>query len=96
MRSLLIYTTVGCHLCEQAEQLLAPVLHYIDSQTGDPENKLVLQKVEIVEDARLIADYGVRIPVIRIDGTDPELGWPFDQAQAYEFLNAQLMEVEGS
>ncbi len=94
MIELLLYTTVGCHLCEQAEQLLAPVLQYLGSDIeGNEPKRIVLRKVEIADDVGLIADYGVRIPVIRIDGTDRELGWPFDQAQAFEFLNSQLAGV---
>lgn len=96
MRELLLYTTLGCHLCEQAEQLLRPVLQHVGSGAYLHPHELVLREVEIADDPALIAEYSVRIPVLRIDGTNRELGWPFDQAQAFEFLNAQLAEITGS
>lgn len=33
--------------------------------------------VEISENASLVAEYGIRIPVVRNTTTNRELGWPF-------------------
>ena len=98
MRELLLYTTVGCHLCEQAEELLAPVLGYVNAaQREKGAEELTLRKVEISDSGNLVSTYGVRIPVIAVAGASiapgkmsAELGWPFDQAQAFSFLIAQL------
>lgn len=91
MNELLLYTTQGCHLCEQAEQLLQPVLVHINaSQRARGLSELQLRPVEIAEAAELVDAYGVRIPVIRLQDDSAELGWPFDQAQAFAFLMQQL------
>lgn len=97
MSNILLYTTVGCHLCEEAELLLLPVLEYLETEAADGQcASLVLHRVEITDDETLVAKYGVRIPVIRIEGSDQELGWPFDQEQAYVFLSSQLAETGGN
>lgn len=91
MNTLLLYTTLGCHLCEQAEQLLRPVLLHINASLGARGMApLQLLSVEISESAELVETYGMRIPVIRLRDSEAELGWPFDQAQAFAFLSQQL------
>ncbi|MEX0619595.1 MAG: glutaredoxin family protein [Pseudohongiellaceae bacterium] len=78
MARLILYTTAGCHLCEQAEVLLAEVL----SDTG-----FSLCKVDIATDAGLVERYGIRIPVVRKDTGHEELGWPFDVNMLKDFLD---------
>ncbi len=87
MKTLLLYTTQGCHLCEQAEALLLPVLDYLK---GNFAEGISLQQVEISESEALVERYGVRIPVIRVDGQEEELAWPFDQAIAFAYLQGAL------
>lgn len=65
---LTLYTTLGCHLCEQALALLDPWL-----QEG-----LQLALVDIAEDDLLMARYGVRIPVVA-SPCGAEIGWPFNE-----------------
>ncbi len=59
-----LYTTAGCHLCEQARSWLLTV---------DP--KLEIRLLDVAEDDALIDAYGERIPVIHCRGR--ELAWPF-------------------
>ncbi|MBY5920437.1 glutaredoxin family protein [Ferrimonas balearica] len=67
-----LFHTDGCHLCEQAQALLA-------------EAGIAYRLADIVDDPEWVAAYGVRIPVIRRqDGA--ELGWPFDLAQLNAFF----------
>lgn len=78
--SLYLYTSVGCHLCEKAEALLASAL-------GDQLDRVLPMEISDSED--LLASYGLRIPVIA--GTNRagqwcELGWPFDAADLHDFL----------
>ncbi len=73
---LLLYTTVGCHLCEQAEAILCNEL-----------SGFKLQLIDIAESETLVAHYGMRIPVIKIDNSDAELGWPFDALAVADFLD---------
>ena len=69
--SLTLYTSPGCHLCEQAEE----ILDYL----GKP-----FTAVDISSDVELIRNYGVRIPVLqRTDNA--ELGWPFDALDVERF-----------
>ncbi len=67
---LTLYTTEGCHLCEQAMQLLDPWL----------AKGMGLAKVDIAEDELLMARFGERIPVIA-SASGSELGWPFTAAE---------------
>jgi len=73
-----LYSTEGCHLCEQAYSLL------IDA--GVQER---VQVVDIAFDDALFSRYGVTIPVLSIQYPDSisELGWPFDSAELAAWLN---------
>jgi hypothetical protein len=75
---LLLYSTAGCHLCEQAEALL---------QRLSSEAPLVWQTVEIAEQDELLQRYGVHIPVLRDSISGEELGWPFNVLDLDVFLN---------
>ena len=77
---LTLYTTLGCHLCEQALELLK------ESQARG--RTLTIHSVEISDSDDLIALYGVRIPVIKTHYSNTELGWPFDSATLDQFLDA--------
>ncbi|MGB0360525.1 MAG: glutaredoxin family protein, partial [Endozoicomonas sp.] len=55
MKALLLYTTSGCHLCEEA----VSVLNSLDFEWFP---------VEISTHDSLIERYGLRIPVIRVKG----------------------------
>ncbi len=72
-----LYTTLGCHLCEQALAIVHPLV---------AEKGIELKLVEISESEALVEQYGIRIPVIRLEGREEELGWPFDQVAAEEYL----------
>jgi len=71
--SVVLYTTVGCHLCEQARELVSTVA---------PDITLTL--VDVAEDDELLARYGERIPVLMNEGR--ELGWPFGLLDVQQFL----------
>lgn len=67
MINITLYTTAGCHLCEQAETMLAQLKLHLD---------LDITTLEIGDDDTLVEQYGIRIPVLKfID--DSELNWPF-------------------
>ena len=75
MRELTFYSNPGCHLCEEAAQLLQ----------GRHEGYR-LNTIEIEGDLALVYRYGVRIPVLRREDTGAELDWPFDETALSEFL----------
>jgi glutaredoxin len=80
MMELVLYTTEGCHLCEDAHELLLSVA---DRQP------LQLQLQEIGDDDELVARYGIRIPVVLFpDGS--ELGWPFTEEQLEQVILSKI------
>jgi thiol-disulfide isomerase/thioredoxin len=68
MTSVVLYTTLGCHLCEQAAEMLAAL---------EAEGLVAVAAVEISDDPMLVERYGIRIPVVMNVATGSELGWPF-------------------
>lgn len=75
MAKLVLYHTDGCHLCEQAEQLITEVL----SDTSE------LLLIDIMSDEQLIAEYQISIPVLK-SGHGEQLFWPFTSHSVREFL----------
>jgi glutaredoxin len=78
-RTLTLYSTDACHLCEQAKGLVDEALRAY----GDCR----LEVVDVSEDDALFERYGWHIPVLRID--DAELFWPFDTGAVLWLLQRQ-------
>lgn len=72
------YTTLGCHLCDQAREVYRATLN---------PDFFVIEEVDIADDDSLIERYGTRIPVIVQQHTGRELGWPFSPEDLVEFLS---------
>lgn len=72
-----LYSTVGCHLCEQAKAMLWPLLSQYQCR---------LQEIDIADDDLLIERYGIRIPVLAAKNQSIELNWPFTTEQVDNFL----------
>ena len=75
MTKYVFYTTQGCHLCEQAWEIV------IDQGLVSS-----ITQVEIIHKEADVARYGIRIPVIKNNETDKEIGWPFDGAELANFI----------
>ncbi len=77
MRHFLLMSTSGCHLCDEAIDIIVstldPALHSVD-------------EVDIALDDVTLERYGVRIPVLVDEISGAELGWPFDQAGLLAFI----------
>ncbi len=71
-----LFGTLGCHLCEQAEAMLLPLV----------ENGLLVELLDIAARPETVDDYGLRIPVLRRVDTGAELDWPFEVEQVVRFL----------
>ncbi|WP_206485719.1 glutaredoxin family protein [Thalassotalea sp. G2M2-11] len=71
-----LYSSEGCHLCEQALQLC---------QQAKLEPSL--QVVDIVEHEHLAEQYGVHIPVLERLSDGQKLFWPFTQQQIEELMH---------
>lgn len=65
MTHLKLYTTLGCHLCEQLEAELI--------RLGKAD--LELERIEIAGDEALLERYGSRIPVLADGGDELERGF---------------------
>ncbi|MBM6550022.1 glutaredoxin family protein [Marinomonas ostreistagni] len=63
---ILLYGTLGCHLCTEAEAWLA---------NSYPD--ISLKKIDIADEEALVARYGIRIPVLAKG--EQEHDWPFDE-----------------
>jgi glutaredoxin len=79
MMKLVLYGTDGCHLCEEAEQLLNGVL-------ATSSLSFEVEQTDITLADELMALYGIRIPVLKKVDSGEELGWPFDKASLNHFL----------
>jgi len=73
---LTLYSTWGCHLCEQAEQLLLEA-----GLAGQ------FQVVDIIDDEQLLQRFRVHIPVVGSEKAQHQLlFWPFDLAALQQWL----------
>ena len=77
------YSTLGCHLCDDAEELLN---QYQKSSLAD-KNTLEIIMIDVARSDDLMELYGIRIPVLKRLDNNNELGWPFDLAMLNNFLS---------
>lgn len=74
---LILYSTAACHLCEQAEAMLARAVNELPGIT--------YRITDISDSDELFQRYGWHIPVLRFaDGS--ELHWPFDDRELRQRL----------
>ena len=76
MVKLILLGTSGCHLCEEAELIMASC------------NNVEIELIDIAEQEQWQEKYAIRIPVLYHAETESELGWPFTQEQAQDFIDA--------
>jgi glutaredoxin len=70
-----LYTRVGCHLCEEAERIL---------REEGAASRFRLELVDVDRDPELVRRYGVRVPVVALDGVELfEYEVPVDQLRAH-------------
>lgn len=79
-KALTLYTTAGCHLCEQAEAMFV----YLQQNNEHIANNFELQEIDIANSEALVEQFGIRIPVLALE--DKELGWPFELEELLKFL----------
>lgn len=75
---LLLLGTAGCHLCEEAEEIIQASL----------PNNYAIEIIDIAEQEHWQAQYAVRIPVLYHVETQKELAWPFTQTDVQAFIHA--------
>jgi glutaredoxin len=76
MIHLLLFGTDGCHLCEDAEQIL----------TLCAQNSFAIEYIDIAVEEQWQEQYSVRIPVLYHPETKNELNWPFTLDQVQTFI----------
>ena len=77
MRNFLLMGTSGCHLCDEAADI---IIHTLDPQRHQ------VDEVDIAFDDGMMERYALIIPVLRDEHSGLELCWPFDQQQLQRFL----------
>ncbi|AMK76849.1 MULTISPECIES: glutaredoxin family protein [Methylomonas] len=75
MAEFILFGTEGCHLCEEAEELLAAAGLDFKSQ-------------DIMASEQWQTDYGLLIPVLWHAQSRSQLNWPFDSLQIQNFMSA--------
>jgi hypothetical protein len=75
-----LYSSEGCHLCEQAFEIISHII---------PDHQISV--IDIVDDnvegeENLVALYGVHIPVLERLSDSTKLFWPFEQSQVVELI----------
>lgn len=78
-----LFTTAGCHLCDLALEQLQILQQQVPIQ---------LNSVEIGDVDELVAEYGTRIPVVKVPN-NAELGWPFELPELLAFLQVNCVEL---
>ena len=73
------FTTLGCHLCEQAEHIIAELQQ-------NTRSDLFVESIDIADDDELVERYGIRIPVVKRLDIESDLGWPFGKAELEQYL----------
>lgn len=76
---LILYSTLGCHLCGLALAIVRPYLAV--------ENDLTM--IDIADEGSLVEAYGVRIPVVKHVRSGAEIGWPFSEEEFGEWFSQQ-------
>ena len=61
MATVVLYSRPGCHLCDEARVVI------VDVRASVP---FAFDEVNIESDDALVRDYGIRIPVVTIDGEE--------------------------
>lgn len=74
----ILYGTVGCHLCDEAEAIISAV---------QKNQNIIYIKKDIAEDDELLQRFGLRIPVLECTLTDKQINWPFNNESIKEFIN---------
>jgi glutaredoxin len=77
-KTIFLYATTGCHLCERAERLLAsmPELH-----------RFTVTVIDVVDHPGAFEKYAEHIPVLEAEGLEGVLRWPFHADQVLDFLD---------
>ena len=71
-----LFGTLGCHLCDEAEQVLQPFV----------AQGLIVELLDIIDSADWLGRYALTIPVLRRVDNGQELNWPFDEQDVLQLF----------
>ncbi len=75
---LILYHTLGCHLCELAEAILVQV---------QLNKKFEIIKIDIADGDKLVDLYGTSIPVVLLKNQSASLNWPFSAEDVLQLIS---------
>jgi hypothetical protein len=78
MTSIELFTTAGCHLCEQAMEILVSIQN---------DHAINIISTEIGDDDTLVEQYGIKIPVLKFP-SGQELDWPFTEQAVLQHIDS--------
>jgi glutaredoxin len=61
VRSVVLYARPGCHLCDEAREVILAVRE---------RRPFTFAEIDIESDDDLLREYGIRIPVVTVDGEE--------------------------
>jgi hypothetical protein len=76
-----LYHTLGCHLCELAENVVSS-----HNLVHDLPLQIQIKKIDIASDDILVSQFGIRIPVLENPVSKQTLDWPFNQEDLSLFI----------
>lgn len=76
---LLLLGTEGCHLCEEAQEIIFACMNEIAPD-------FQIESIDIAEHPEWQPEFAIKIPVLLDPVSRHELDWPFDYGQAAHFL----------
>lgn len=85
--ALTLLTKPGCHLCDDARQVVSGVLEGLTAEPAAPV--VTLEELSILDDPELLSRYADEIPVVLIDGRVHNI-WRIDPAR----LRAAILKEE--
>ncbi|AOE49403.1 glutaredoxin family protein [Kangiella sediminilitoris] len=80
-QEIILYTTFGCHLCEQVEAMIFTL-----NQQKNLTQKYNIIAFDIIDDEKILEEYRTTIPVLKNQATNEQLFWPFTFEQLNDWL----------
>lgn len=87
--SLTLLSKPGCHLCDDARQVVGDVIATFEANNG--RASVVLEEKSILDDQALFDEYVEEIPVVLINGRVHTV-WRVDPARLTTALTTELTE----
>ena len=81
-----LYSSEGCHLCEQALALIANIIPDHQIKVVDIIDAVGDDIGGVESEQNLVELYGVHIPVLERLSDNTKLFWPFEQSQVVELI----------